>query len=321
MINALQIAWDDSVLPFQLDRADMRGRVVRLDGVLDQILEQHAYPDPIAALVAEAAILTTMIGQTIDLRWRLSLQIRGGGPVRLIATDFFGAKAAGEEAKLRAYAGFDANRLDEIEAGGIGLLGKAVFGMTIDQGAGSRPYQGITPVTGGSLADSAATYFAQSEQIPTRFKIEALKIDGHWRTGGVMLQKMPKASPLRKDTEAESGLLEPADILSADDHEVWTRVNMLLDTAEQSELIGPSVSPDALLIRLFHEEAPRVFEAQQLRFGCTCSPEKVVAAMAQYSARDIGHMTDPSGKLTADCQFCGAHYAFDPSSLGFDTDR
>ena len=29
-----KIAWDDTVLPFQLDNADIRGRVARLDGVL-----------------------------------------------------------------------------------------------------------------------------------------------------------------------------------------------------------------------------------------------------------------------------------------------
>ena len=39
-----QIAWDDTVLPFQLDASDIRGRVARLDGVLDQVLKQHAYP-------------------------------------------------------------------------------------------------------------------------------------------------------------------------------------------------------------------------------------------------------------------------------------
>ena len=50
-----KIAWDDTVLPFQLDRCDIRGRVARLDGVLDQILSQHHYPAPVEQLVAEAA--------------------------------------------------------------------------------------------------------------------------------------------------------------------------------------------------------------------------------------------------------------------------
>ena len=81
-----KIAWDDTVLPFQLDRSDIRGRVARLDGVLDNVLAQHDYPPAIEALVAEATLLTALIGQTIKLRWKLSLQVRGNGPARLIAT-------------------------------------------------------------------------------------------------------------------------------------------------------------------------------------------------------------------------------------------
>jgi hypothetical protein len=89
MTLTTRIAWDDTVLPFQLDRSDIRGRVARLDTTLEQILEQHDYPPEVEALVAEMALLTAMIGQTIKLRWKLSLQVRGDGPIRLIATDFF----------------------------------------------------------------------------------------------------------------------------------------------------------------------------------------------------------------------------------------
>ena len=91
-----QIAWDDTVLPFQLDNAVIRGRLARIDGVLDKVLSQHNYPAPIEALVAEAVLLTAMIGQTMKLRWRLSLQVRGSGPARLIATDYYAPTAEGE---------------------------------------------------------------------------------------------------------------------------------------------------------------------------------------------------------------------------------
>jgi molecular chaperone Hsp33 len=90
MTTGSQIAWDDTVLPFQLDASGIRGRVARLDGVLDQVLKQHAYPSVIEALVAETALLTALIGQAVKLRWKLSLQVRGKGPARLIATDYYG---------------------------------------------------------------------------------------------------------------------------------------------------------------------------------------------------------------------------------------
>lgn len=318
-----QIAWDDTVLPFQLDLADIRGRVARLDGVLADVLRQHAYPAPVEAMVAEAAILTALIGQTVKLRWKLSLQIRGDGPLRLIATDYFGPENPGDPGRLRAWASFDAERLAEHGGTPFSAIGKGMFGILIDQGSGTTPYQGITPLAGGSLAACAETYFAQSEQLPTRFAIALGRsrepgAPEQWRAGGVMIQHMPKAAPNVTGASGESGLLAAADLLDGDDGENWTRVNLHLDTIEEMELVGPNVAPTDLLFRLFHEEKPRVFDATPVRFGCTCSPEKVEQTMSIYSARDISKMTNEAGRLTADCQFCGAHYDFDPATLGFE---
>src|SRR6056297_420240 len=104
MTLTTRIAWDDTVLPFQLDRSDIRGRVARLDQTLDRVLEQHAYPPEVESMVAEAAVLTALIGQTIKLRWKLSLQVRGDGPIRLIATDFYAPTEPGGRGRVRAYA-------------------------------------------------------------------------------------------------------------------------------------------------------------------------------------------------------------------------
>ncbi|MFN3613939.1 MAG: Hsp33 family molecular chaperone HslO [Rubrimonas sp.] len=320
---------DDSILPFQLDRADIRGRVVRLDDALQTILTRHAYPDAVSALTAEAALLTAMIGATLKLRWRLSLQVRGDGPVRLIATDYYAPEAEGEPARIRAYAGFDTARLAaQPAAEPFALLGEGVFGMTIDQGPDMRPYQGMTPLAGGSLAACAETYFAQSEQIATRFHIAAALSaapgeTAAWRGGGVMLQHLPEASPhaaAPREPTGDDGLMSAADVagMSGDGGENWGRVNLLLDTVELHELLGPTVAAERLLLRLFHEETPRVYQPQPVRFGCTCSADRVEAALAQYSAKDIATMTNADGRVTADCQFCGAHYDFDPAGLGFE---
>ena len=115
MTTGTQIAWDDTVLPFQLDRSDIRGRVARLDGVLEKVLEQHDYPPVIEALVAEMALLTALIGEAVKLRWRFSLQIRGKGPVRLIATDYFAPEAPGQPATMRAFASFDAENSTAVD--------------------------------------------------------------------------------------------------------------------------------------------------------------------------------------------------------------
>ncbi len=317
-----KIAWDDTILPFQLDTADIRGRVARLDGVLDGILKQHDYPLQVEALIAEMALLTALIGQAIKLRWKLSLQVQSRGPVRMIATDYYSPSAEGEPARMRAYASFDRARLTDARP--FDHLGEGYFAVLIDQGEGTTPYQGITPIAGSALRHCAEAYFAQSEQLPTRFALsfgkstEAGGIE-HWRAGGVMLQHMPKASPFATGGgSGEGGLLAARDIVDGADAENWSRANLLLDTVDDLELIGPSVAPTDLLVRLFHEEGPRVFDLQAVRFGCTCSEERVRNSLSIYSAKDIQTMTTTDGIVTADCQFCGAHYRLDPATVGFD---
>ncbi|WP_298499289.1 Hsp33 family molecular chaperone HslO [uncultured Maritimibacter sp.] len=315
-----QIAWDDTVLPFQLDASDIRGRVARLDGTLDRVLAQHDYPPAIEELVAEAALLTAMIGQTIKLRWKLSLQVRGDGPARLIATDYYAPKSDGEPAQIRAYASYDEDRLDP-NGRGFDQIGRGYFAILIDQGQGTVPYSGLTPIAGSSLSDCAQTYFAQSEQLPTRFTLSFAKAADHWRAGGVMLQHMPKASPFASGEggSGEGGLLEAADILpDEDERENWSRANILLDSVTVDEVIGPAVQPTELLVRLFHEEQPRVYDAQPVMFGCTCSEDRVRESLSIYSRKDIAYMTTDEGIVTADCQFCGAHYELDPAGLGLD---
>ncbi|WP_308917666.1 Hsp33 family molecular chaperone HslO [Jannaschia sp. LMIT008] len=327
MTDTMTHIWDDTVLPFQLDHSDIRGRVARLDGVLDAVLSQHDYPPQVEELVAEMALLTALIGQTIKVRWKLSLQVRGDGPARLIATDYYGPSEDGAPGRVRAYASFDRDRMAaHVQAKPFDLIGKGYFAILIDQGRDMAPYQGITPIAGGSLSSCAETYFAQSEQIPTRFAMAFGKdaATGGWRAGGVMVQHMPKASPFAADGQGgsgEGGLLTANDILDADAVEDWTRVNLLLDTSEEGELIGPQIAPTDLLVRLFHEEKPRVFDPQPVRFGCTCSADRVRESLSIYSAKDIGHMTTDDGIVTADCQFCGAHYEFDPATLGFEATK
>jgi molecular chaperone Hsp33 len=319
-----KLAWDDTVLPFQLDRSDMRGRVARLDGVLSGVLKQHDYPPSVEALVAEMTLLTALIGQTVKLRWKLSLQVQTNGPVRMIATDYYGPDEEGNAARIRAYASFDGDRLND--APPFEQLGSGYFAIMVDQGQGMQPYKGITPIAGSSLSDCAAAYFAQSEQLPTTFALSYGRstepgVPEHWRAGGIMLQHMPKASPFAAGGgSGEEGLLAAVDLVDGDSEENWNRVNSHLHTVEQLELIGPTVAPTELLLRLFHDETPRVYDSQPVRFGCTCSEDRVRQSLSIYSARDIEKMTTEEGRVTADCQFCGAHYDLDPATVGFEAD-
>ena len=312
------------VLPFQLERPNVRGRFTRLDSVIENILEQHNYPSIVEALITEATILTVLIGQMVKLNWRLSLQIRGDGPIRLIATDYYGPSEEGLPAQIRAYASYDKEKID-INSDPFTQIGTGYFAVIINQGKNMSPYQGITPLSGGSLSSSAEAYFFQSEQIPTKFCIaygttqlplEKLSL----RAGGIMLQHMPNASPLikQKPSPQSEDLLKEIKPLDEGLKENWARVGILLDTIEDLELIGPSLSFEQVLYRLFHDEIIQTSNSQTVNFGCTCSEDKVRQSMSIYSTKDLKHMTKADGSLTADCQFCGAHYILDPTTLGFE---
>ena len=312
------------VLPFQLERPNVRGRFTRLDSVIENILEQHNYPSIVEALITEATILTVLIGQMVKLNWRLSLQIRGDGPIRLIATDYYGPSEEGLPAQIRAYASYDKEKID-INSDPFTQIGTGYFAVIINQDKNMSPYQGITPLSGGSLSSSAEAYFFQSEQIPTKFCIaygttqlplEKLSL----RAGGIMLQHMPNASPLikQKPSPQSEDLLKEINPLDEGLKENWTRVGILLDTIEDLELIGPSLSFEQVLYRLFHDEIIQTSNSQNVNFGCTCSEDKVRQSMSIYSTKDLKHMTKADGSLTADCQFCGAHYILDPTTLGFE---
>ena len=315
------------VLPFQLERPNVRGRFTRLDSVIENILEQHNYPSIVEALITEATILTVLIGQMVKLNWRLSLQIRGDGPIRLIATDYYGPSEEGLPAQIRAYASYDKEKID-INSDPFTQIGTGYFAVIINQGKNMSPYQGITPLSGGSLSSSAEAYFFQSEQIPTKFCIaygttqlplEKLSL----RAGGIMLQHMPNASPLikQKPSPKSEDLSKEINPLDEGLKENWARVGILLDTIEDLELIGPSLSFEQVLYRLFHDEIIQTSNSQNVNFGCTCSEDKVRQSMSIYSTKDLKHMTKADGSLTADCQFCGAHYIMDPATLGFDAKK
>src|SRR5262245_1380605 len=81
-------AADDTILPFQVAALELRGQVVRLGPLVDEILTRHNYPLPVAKLVGEAVVLTALLGSTLKFEGRFILQTQTDGPVRMLVIDF-----------------------------------------------------------------------------------------------------------------------------------------------------------------------------------------------------------------------------------------
>src|SRR5579872_4310599 len=139
---------DDMVLPFEVASLDLRGRLTRLGPGLDDLLAKHDYPPPVAKLLGEAIVLTTLLGSSLKFEGRFILQTQTDGPVSFLIVDFQAPD------RLRAYARFDGRRIKQgLDSGA--LLGKGHLAMTIDQGSDMSRYQGVVALHGGSLEDAA----------------------------------------------------------------------------------------------------------------------------------------------------------------------
>ncbi len=190
----------DFVLPFDLPRAGVRGRLVRLDAVSDRALKAHVLPEAAARIAAEACVLATLLGAALKLSGRLTIQTKSDGPLDLVTTDYYGAETE-RPAGIRCFARLDEARfanLNTLAPAFVQLMGEGVVAITIEPKRGGQTYQGIVPLAPEGIAASAEAYFAQSEQLPTALRLAAapLFVSGdpspRWRAGGVMLQATPE---------------------------------------------------------------------------------------------------------------------------------
>ena len=317
---------DDIVTPFEVAKLDLRGRVVRLGPVVDQILSAHAYPTPVAKLLGEAVVLTVMLGSALKIDGRFILQTQTDGPVRMLVVDFVAPD------KVRACARFDKGRvaaaIAEGKADAGALLGKGHLAMTIDQGPDMNRYQGLVALEGGSLEDAAHEYFHRSEQIPTRVRLavaEELRAgEGgarhRWRAGGILLQFLPKSPERARVADLHPGDA-PAGIEphAVKEDEAWVEGRTLVSTVEDVELIDPDLSSERLVYRLFHEPGVRVVRGSEVRAECSCSRAGVEAMLKSFSQDDRDHMVE-DGRISVTCEFCNANYVFAPDEVGAKTD-
>jgi molecular chaperone Hsp33 len=292
---------DDIVAPFQIDHEPVRGRIVRLGQAIHEVLTRHAYPEPVANLLGEACALAALVGASLKFDGRLIVQAQGSGPVAYVVADYDTAGG------LRGYCRFDAERVAEVSsgfsrAGARTLLGEGVFIMTIDQGPRMDRYQGVTRIEGETLALCAETYFAQSEQTPTRVRLAVGQSDdGHgprWRAGGLLIQNVA-------EDEARGST-----------REAWLQAQAVFETLGEDELIDPTLAGERLLYRLFHEQGVRLFEPKPLSGFCRCSEEKILGMLRTFPPEERAEMVEPDGQIRVTCEYCSRVYALEPHVVG-----
>jgi molecular chaperone Hsp33 len=306
---------DDIVLPFEVKPLGIRGRVVRLGPVIDDILSRHDYPDTVSGLLAQSVALAALLGSTLKFDGKFILQTKTDGPVNMLVADFVSPNGIRGVVRFNKQSVEDAGRLaTETE-----LMGEGYLAMTVDQGSDMERYQGIVPLGAGTLADAAHTYFAQSEQIPTRLHIFAGPVMqrgeklSHWRAGAVLIQHLPREGGVSPVVFSSGDAPEGSedDVVENDD---WVKARLLLDTVESHELLDPTLSAEDLLYRLYHEDGVTVYPETKLARHCTCSRETVSTMIKGFGPDDRAAMVEGDA-IKVVCEFCSTPYVFTPSEF------
>jgi molecular chaperone Hsp33 len=262
--------------------------VVRLGPVLDVILAAHDYPPPIRHLLAEALVLTALIGSLMKEEGQTE-----AGVVDLLVCDY----RAGE---LRGYVRHDADRLVNLGANPplLALFGKGYLAITFDDAESKQRYQGIVPLEGATLSQACQSYFAQSEQLPTLIRT-GVRWDGHHCiAGGLLVQHLAEGEEGRERLHVRL------------DHPEWEHVAALAGSTRHDELVDSALSLEALIWRLFHEErAVRTERLAALSRGCRCTAEYYREVLSRFPEADRIDMRSEDGLIPVDCAFCSKVFA------------
>jgi len=286
--------FSDTLLGFTVPERNARGRVVRMDSVLDAVLSAHDYPAPITHLLGEALVLGALMGGLLKGETaQMTIQAQtNGGIVKLLVCDY-------RAGAVRGYVDFDGARLGTLGANPTleALFGEGYLGITFETEADQR-YQGIVPLEGASLAEACESYFSQSEQIPTLIRV-ASRAGGNGRAAaGMLVQHLADGEEGRERLHVRL------------DHPDWEHVAVLAGTISHDELLDPALSLEAIVWRLFNEEEEvRVLPGAALTRGCRCSPEHYTAIIARFPADEQQGMRGPDGVIAVDCAFCSRTFA------------
>jgi molecular chaperone Hsp33 len=292
---------EDFIQPFILEVPGLRGRLVRLGALVDDILTRHPYPEPVAVQLGQHLALAGALSSLLKFDGIFTLQTKSDGPLRMMVAD---VNTAGE---LRGYAEFDGEAVAALppEPGAQQpscrqLLGAGYIAYTVDQGGETERHQGIVELTGATLADTIHHYFRQSEQLRTAVELTACQVDGAWRSAALLLQQMPDSEP------------REAPVSDLDEH--WRRALVLMATCRDAELAGFDLTAHDLLYRLFHEERVRVFRPRPMSLGCRCSRERIETILRSLDQEEMAELK-VDGELVMTCQFCNVDFRFDQAAL------
>jgi len=277
-------ASNDQLRRFIFDNSDIRGEIVTLKQSMHDAFSHQHYPTSINKLLGEFLTATSLLSRTLKFEGIMTLQARGEGDLSLIMAEINHQKKIRCVAQIKNEVGLDARSLTS-------LLGKGVLSITIDPNKGER-YQGIVALDADTLAECLEDYFMQSEQLPTKIWLGS----NDDTASGLLLQRLPQQ------------------VASAEENnDMWETQAQLANTVSTEEML--TLEHTSLLTRLFHESGVRVFDAEHIVFGCSCSQERSNQTLKPLGEESLQQMIKEEGRIVVDCHFCGFQYIYKAANV------
>ena len=304
---------------FLFDGLPVRGMLVRLTDSWQDILSRRqqagGYPEAVTELLGEMTAAAVLMQANIKFNGALVLQIMGDGPVKLAVAEVqpdlslrATAKVAGEVAQ---------GSLAQVKLSDmVNVNNQGRCAITLDPKdrlPGQQPYQGVVPLFDDQrqriekVSEVLEHYMLQSEQLDTRLVLAA---NGQV-AAGLLIQRLP--------IKGEANLQGGSSAAQANEDEIgrnedYNRISILAASLKRDELLTLDV--DTILHRLFWEEPHTRFVPQTgedgPRFACSCSRERVAGMLRSLGVDEVESILAEQGQVEVGCDFCGAHYRFDP---------
>ncbi len=266
----------NEVQNFMFEGLGIRGAIVRLEETWRQVLAQHHYPARLQKLLGEGVAATVLLTTGLRGTPKISLQLQGEGPVKLLLIQ------CSPELKVRGMAQWrDAS--DEES-----LLGEGRLSVNLETGEDSQIFQGIVPLVGTELDACLEEYFRQSEQLPTRLTLASTESG----VAGLLLQALPSHDPTDDtfDTAAALAATVSAQALS-------------------------ELPADRLLTRLFSDYEIRLYEPRSVTHDCRCTPEHLAGVVRMLGADELASLIEGNGEVELTCEFCNRTFNYDAEAV------
>ncbi|MBA6410692.1 MULTISPECIES: Hsp33 family molecular chaperone HslO [Pseudoalteromonas] len=268
---------------YLFNELDVRGELVQIESAYNEMIADHNYPDPVKALLGELLVATCLLTATLKFEGEIAVQLQGDGPVKYAVIN------GDDKQNMRGIA-----RLQSEIAGTTvkELIGQGYMVITITPEKGER-YQGIVPLEHDTLSECIESYFEQSEQLKTRLWFATDTTEGSAKACGLFLQVLP----VDKQKSIED----------------FAHLEALSNTIKNEELLH--LDANTVLTRLYHEDNPRVFEPQAIKFKCGCSRDKTITALVNIGQEELLKDVAEKGTVNINCHYCLKEYVFNEQDI------